>query len=351
MQKYSWDEMLRLFRLLGGTAENVILKEGALGRGLMAQDPARPIRIRIPTNLLFNVEDVEFTEDRLRLKKMVDIPEPERMFFEAYEDGFSWGGGGRSQSIDFIVALDSLPAEVRELLVTEFGFESLLHGESSERAQRRFLQSRMLRWAGRDTIMPIIELANHSFAGLPYRADDGVHIEGIVKDEVLVTYGPHDTFSIFQTFGFLSVEPGAFSLATKMQLEDRELLVFRDVSAPIKRGDAWIPQLTTVNGMPALAYLMIGHRSMPRQPRGIFRALAREAGLKRCDEAFDSILQFNWAKFLKLLMVLDAHEGSMVDTLRKMARYQLEAISHCIGAIEPEEARPEKEEVWSMSIQ
>jgi hypothetical protein len=41
----------------------------------------------------------------------------------------------------------------------------------------------------------------------------------------------------------------------------------------------------------------------------------------------------------------------MVQTLRKVVRSQLEAMSHCIGSIELEASEPVKEEVWSFSIQ
>ena len=94
---------------------------------------------------------------------------------------------------------------------------------------------------------------------------------------------------------------------------------------------------------------MIGHRGMPQQPRGIFRAAVAGAQIYKADEVFDIILQFNWASFLNLLTMLEPHEGDAVVTLRTVVRYQLEAISHCIGSLEIE-APPAKEEVWSLSI-
>jgi len=349
--QWTWDDLLKMFRMLGGTADNIVVKTGARGRGLMASDPERPILVRVPRNLLFSLDDVAFEGDELKLRRMANFDEATRQFFDNYQAGFSWGAGGREESIAFIAALDALPADVRALLAEEFGFKELLEGDPLERAEKRFLESRLLRWDGQDFIMPLIELANHDPAGLPYRKEEDLNIQGKVKDEVLVVYGAHDTFSIFQTFGFVSIEPGAFSLPTRVQVEGGELLIFRDTGTAVQRGKIWAPQLGVTGPARSLSFLMIGHRSMPRQPRGVFRSLAREAHVAKPDECFDSVLQFNWAKFLRLLTALEPHDGEMVQTLRKMARIQLQAISHCMGSLDLEPQMPAQRETWSMSIE
>jgi hypothetical protein len=45
-------------------------------------------------------------------------------------------------------------------------------------------------------------------------------------------------------------------------------------------------------------------------------------------------VSFNARQFIKLLGALEAHDGEMVSLLRTMARYQLEAMNHCIGSRE-----------------
>jgi hypothetical protein len=351
-QDLSWNEILRMFRMLGGTAENIEPKNPGTGRGLVARISEQPVHVRVPPNLLFRVEDVEFENDRFRLKKSADAGEAERFFFESYQRGMSWEAGGRSESLSFVNALDSLPDGVRSLLAEEFGFEDLLDGDSLERAQKRFLKSRSVRLGEAEFIAPVIELANHSVAGLlSSYADGGLAIQGTVEEEVLVTYGIHDSMSLFQTFGLVSREPGAFSQSMEAQLQTRKLLIFQDRSSPVMRGTTWGPRMDIEGGTVVLPFLMIGHRAMPKQPRSIFRALAADAKIGEADEVFDSILRFNWAAFLNLLTALEAHDGNMVVTLRTVARYQLEAISHCIGSIEIEAPKPAKEEVWSLSIQ
>jgi len=349
-QNRSWDEMLRMFRMLGGTAENIELKDGEPGRGLMALNSREPVHVQIPANLLFRVQDIVFEEDRLRLKRSADVGHAERLFFEAYQDGFSWGGGGGLRSMALVRALDRLPTDVRSLLVDEFGLADLLVGDPVERAQKQFLGSRSVVLKETEFLTPLIELANHGSTGLPCYIELGFNIQGAVEGEILVNRGVYDPFSLFRKFGAVSSEPGAFSQPTELQLTDRRLIILQDTSAPVKRGNAWVPNLRIEGGTIVLPFLMIGHRAMPKQSRGIFRALAADAQIDKADEAFDAILQFNWSTFLGLLTALEPHDGEMVQMLRRVARFQLEAISHCIGSIELEGPKQVKEEIWSMSI-
>ena len=57
--------------------------------------------------------------------------------------------------------------------------------------------------------------------------------------------------------------------------------------------------------------------------------------MKDSDEVFDQILRSNALTFIKLLQALEPHEGEMISKLRTMARYQLEAMAHCVGSREP----------------
>src|SRR5205085_2034430 len=100
------------------------------------------------------------------------------------------------------------------------------------------------------------------------------------------------------------------------------------------RGAVMVPTMTSDDSAIVLSYLMIGNIGAPRLCRGIFRTLMKEAGIPEADadEALDRILHFNRMKFLRLLGALEAYEGPMAVTLRQVARYTLEAMSHCIGS-------------------
>lgn len=334
-QDWTWDEMLRAFRALGGTADNIRLGHGPHGRGLFPIDPGRPIRLSLPENLLFPIDEIELVDERIRMKDTARIKGPEREFFELYEGAFSWGGGGRSESANFIAAIDALPHEVRALLITEFAMGELFEGDPVERGLKKFLRSRLIEWKGRDVAMPLIELANHHAAGLPYEQTDAyLQIRGTAPDEILACYGGQDSLGIFMGFGFAYPQPGAFSLPMNMTIGARELRIERDASRRVRRGQAWTPQTHSKGKKLELSFLMIGNPTFPRLSRGTFCALMRQAGVEPADEAFDLILHVNARKYLQLLEVLERHHGDMICALRKMARYQLEAMAHCIGTRE-----------------
>jgi hypothetical protein len=57
----------------------------------------------------------------------------------------------------------------------------------------------------------------------------------------------------------------------------------------------------------------------------------RDAGYSNVETAFETIQHANRLHFLKLLAVVEDVEGQMAATLRRMARFQLQAMSYCYG--------------------
>ena len=329
---WSWDEMLASFRSLGGEAQNIALGNGRYGRGLFPLDPTVPVLVRIPPNLLIPVKDIEFLCGNVRVRQSAAVPEAEREFLERYEDAFSWGGGGEAESAAYIASLDALPPEIRELLIAEFHFADRLEGDFAQRVQNHFLRSREIAWKDEAAIMPIIELANHDARGLPYQRGADLRIEGPVRDEVLVSYGPQDAFSILHSFGFVNYQPSAFSLPTRATLGEFEIAIGRNTDAARKRGAIRVPNMKVAGRNIGLSYVVLGNQRFPRLPRGILRTLLHEAGVDNPDEVFDDIRRYNELKFIKLLRTLEPYEGEMIAKLRTMARHQLDAMTHCIGS-------------------
>src|SRR5580704_15806069 len=85
----SWEDLLAEFRALGGTAENIALGHGQSGRGLFPIDPAKPVRVRTPPNLLVPSEDTELRNGQLVVKASAMIGVRERSFFDHYQKEFS----------------------------------------------------------------------------------------------------------------------------------------------------------------------------------------------------------------------------------------------------------------------
>lgn len=331
-----WEAMLSAFRTLGGIAENVRPGATPSDRGLFACDPAQPILVRTPENLLFAVNDIEFAGDHIAIRNEAGAGPAEREFFEKYEALFSRIAGGRTDATSYIDALDDLPADVRAILSADFGMSPFIEGDRIERIRKRFLEMRLVAWNGESAIMPLLELAKPAPDGIACTPGfgGGLQIEGRTEGEILVFYSPGDTFGLFHRFGVVGAQPLAFSLPMKSKPGGIELTIKWNPAIQSWRGGFPTPLLTSTGGELSLSYLMVGNSKSPRLPRGIFRALMREAGAPDADEIFDFILHVNRRRFLKLLEVMEPYRGGMIVTLRKMARHQLDAMTHCIGARE-----------------
>ena len=315
-----WDEMIEEFRALGGVADNIGQRCGSLGRGLFSVDPKKPVRIFVPENLLINVKEVVFENGVLRVKKGASVGERERSLFEYFQNEFSWGNGGKSDCEEFFDRMDTLPENVRDLLVRDLRLAWLgALDKGDDRTQARFINSRMIAYGDGHVLMPVLELANHGVTGCSYDFKSGVSIDGTFKDEVLVHYGTVDPYGAFENWGFASNEPVAFSLPATLTLSSRRLAILRQLSNKEVRGNFRIPVLDTDETKVRISYLMLGHARFPRLSKGIFYQFMEDLGEQNAEALFDQVRRFNIQQFLKLMEALDEHQGHMISTLRRLA--------------------------------
>lgn len=326
----AWDELLDEFRALGGTADNIRLGRGALGRGLFAIDSKLPIRIRVPDNVLASSDDVVFENGALKLSPGAAIGARERQFVEDYYANFGWGGGGRKGIEATLQTAQALPPDLRRALKDEFRLGRWFEDYSPSLMQEQFVVSRHIQYGERTVMMPILDLVNHGRGG-NYNVGKGILLEGVMQDEVLVHYSDVDSFGVFLTWGFACEQPQAMSIALTGAIGQTRLHIDREFGN-FKTGErAWIPSMSSGIGGVNLAFLMTGNRQYPRLCRGIFYKLMRDAGLAGFEEAYDVILHVNRMHFLGLLGVLEGVEGEMAHTLRTMARLQLQTMSFSFG--------------------
>ncbi len=327
----AWDDLLEEFRALGGTAQNVRLGEGALGRGLFAVDAGVPVRLAVPENLLWDAESVEFEGAALRLAPDAGVGARERKFIEDYHAHLSWGGGGRAEIVRVLEQAQELPKDLRRELLVEHRCGRWFEDFSERLVEQQFIASRRIAWRGRNVMMPILDLANHG-SGATFEAGDGLRIETTTPGEVLVRYSDTDSYGVFLSWGFAGEQAQALSIELEGDAGSVPLAIARDFGATKADKRPWIPDLEAGGGQARLDFLMLGNRFYPRLPRGIFRRVMRDAGMDGIDESFDMIQHANRTHFLRLLGAVETLDGAMAHTLRLMARRQLEALSFCIGA-------------------
>jgi hypothetical protein len=326
----AWDDMLEEFRALGGAADNLRLGEGILGRGLFAIDPARPVRIHVPENLLVDAADAVFENGALRVAAGSRAGARERRFLEDYQAQFGWGAGGRVEIEQVFDRAQALPADLRRRLLKEFRCGPWFEDFGEALIQKQFIASRQIAFGTRTVLMPVLDLANHG-AGAGFRVQDGLVLQGTPKGEVLVSYTDMDSYGLFLSWGFVAEQPQALSIALSGNVGAVPLKVDR-LFEQLKAADrVGMPKLSRQGSGVVLDYLMIGNRNFPRLARGIFYKKMREAGLTGFEEAFDLVQHVNRMHFLGLLGALEDVDGAMVDMLRRMARLQLQAMSHHWG--------------------
>jgi hypothetical protein len=329
----TWDELLEEFRALGGRAENVRLGEGALGRGLFSIDPNKPFLLQTPQNLLVNVADIVFENGALKVAADANIGARERKFFEDYHALISWGGGGREEIERIFAHVGALPAELRHKLSTHYHLGKWFDDGSPELIQQQFIGSRAFGGFERDVMMPMIELANHGL-GCSYGTENGISLAGTASDEITVQYSGNDTYGLYRFWGFVCECRVAFSTELEGAIHGSRLFIERDLVWNSLGDKPVLPTLTNIGSALKLSFLMLGNRKLPRFCRGNFRAVFRSKGISDVDEAFDKIRLANQQFFLTLLADLENESGPVVHDLRRMARLQLMALTHCFGVRE-----------------
>ena len=196
---YSWEDMLEEFRQLGGTADNFVQRQGSRGRGIFPIDNTKPVRLRVPRNLLIPAEDIEFVDDELRIRNSAAVGAAERAFVEKYENAFSWGGGGRSECAAFLEGMKNLQVSTSAQSFVKL-FLDAAKTSVNESVGHRFLHSRCITFEDKSVLMPVMELVNHDPLSQGYDVENDIAIEGVFPDEVLVRYSIRDPFGMFLSY-------------------------------------------------------------------------------------------------------------------------------------------------------
>ncbi len=324
-----WEDMLDEFRALGGVADNICLKEGRYGRGLFPLDPAKPVKVHIPESLLIDVKHAEVDGDVFRVGAGARLGAREKAFLENYEREFSWGVGWR-ETAGLLQMMHDAPAEVHEILKDL----PWLAGPTPEAIRERFFATRTIGYKGTSVIMPIVELANHGHVGR-YRKVNGVGLGGLFPGEVLVRYRLCDPLQMFGQWLFASdSEFLALSLPLTLNSKSGSLVIgIDDVSLESGRAP-FFPKVKADGDRLTLSYLVLGNKKFPRVPRGTFYKIMREAGMSGAEEAFDRIVHLNRLRLHSLIAASEGAAPPLGPLLRRVVRYQLEAMSHNFGARE-----------------
>lgn len=328
-----WNEMLADFRALGGTAENVYLAEGPLGRGLFPINSSRPVRLHVPESLLLPTHFVEFENGTFRMGTNAPLDPRGRTFIEAYEREFSWGVS-RRETEELLTLLQEATTALRQILETPFEAHAWLAGAEPQTIAERFFAARALPYKGIRVVAPVLDLINHGL-GPRFQATNGIALQGQFQGEVVIRYGPTDPLGIFNGWGFASpCEFFALSLGLRLKTNSGSLVIGRQDAAFGGTRNPFVPEISISGDTITLSNLLLGHKSIPKLARGIFYRIMREAGRPDAEETFDRIQHINRMAYHKLESDAENAAPPLGRVLRDLARYELELMSYNIGASE-----------------
>jgi hypothetical protein len=110
------------------------------------------------------------------------------------------------------------------------------------------------------------------------------------------------------------------------------LKIKREYLAEEAKQRMYVPKVDPQAQPLSLSYALLGHKQYPRLARSAFYRVMRDAGRLGSEEVFDLLQHANRMQFLHLIEAAETAEPALSCLLRTLARYQLEALSHSIGA-------------------
>ena len=339
----NWHEMLADFRRLGGIAENIEQRVGALGNGIFPIDVTQPIDIYVPPALLLDADQYVLQGGDLVVNPELAVSDEVRHFLNCYQKNFSWGADGQKSSERFERALAQLPtailAKLKQLHL--LNLEIRHKATWDEVVRQRFLQSRRINYHDRKVSMPIIELINHGTSSPGYLIKEGIRFKGNFDGEVTVNYSlTSDAMLRFLSYGFANLEPRAYSIPTRLKMSDGIIVVVGYDLAKVERSNGIsIPRLECEGQRIRLSHLLIGAERTPRVPRTIFRETMKAFPTAVADELFDRFRGANQQALCDLLDLAEGDDSEIVRTLPQAVRNQLRAMSHAFG-VRPLPAKP-----------
>ena len=323
-----WTSLIEEFQSFGGTAINVIQREGEFGLGLFPIDPSKPVELRAPKNLLVPVDNIILKNGKIVIKNDEKFPPGYADWYERFQSDFSWGAEAKHSIQSFEEGLRSLPKDCL-LLLEKFGFyvssDRYPQGKEVDAIFQRFIKTRQINWQGNTYLMPIIELINHSPKHQSWGvSDNDIHIKGQFDGEILVRYSIADPLIRLIQYGFNCREPMCFSINQKLIHNGRTVLVRGGINFEVtKPFEIEVKENKYILNNPILS-----HSLNPKLPRKIFRKSLKEYNWVDADALFEQIhMQNNMALIRILKSLLETH-GSVSSQLTNACLDQLEILRH-----------------------
>ena len=328
-----WDTLIDEFRSFGGTANNVIQRQGPLGLGLFPIDSSQPIELHAPEHLLIPTDNLELKHGEVRIKNKQPFPEGYAAWYHQFQKEYSWGAEASRSIIAFESELQKLPDSIQRILnrFLPIPIKQRFPGSNIEQeAFNRFILTRQINWGSKNVMMPIIELVNHSPAQNTWViTDEGISVNGQFQDEILVRYSVSDPMHRFIQYGFSCEELMGFSMSMKLNHRGQQIIVRGGINfTPFKP----LP-VSTKGEQIIINKPLIGCENRPRMPKTVFSNCCEHLKGVNSEELFGQICQANQLAVVQILRELkkDNLASSIKEQLQETCWLQLNAIGEHYG--------------------
>ena len=260
MPNNDWEYIVRSFRELGGTAENVELSQGQFGRGVFTKNPEQKATIMTPKNVLIKRDNIELEKSRITIKSDPNTSNAAKEFAEYYYNQLSWGNGGNADSQSFLKQITSLSTPVKNALAKHRFIDKRLlnYKDDIETLLERFIDERAFQFKGESVLVPMLELVNHSNYAPPFRVTrNGLKTPpgNAEYPEILHKYsGKNSPMSLWRSYGFTSKSIVAYSIPFEITINQASMLFrcFGQHEAATDETDfrQTNPQLVSIDSLP-----------------------------------------------------------------------------------------------------
>ena len=325
-----WHALIEPFRSFGGIANNIIQREGNFGLGLFPIDLSQPVELRVPDHLLVRTDNLELLNGAINIKDASGYPEGFAEWYASFQANYSWGADGRRSIKIFEDGLKSLPDSVQQKLESSglLNIKSRHPGINEEQELfQRFIATRQINLKGRNVLMPIIELVNHSPTQSSWTIDkESIAIEGKYDGEVLVRYSVSDSLRRYIQYGFNCKEHTGFSLNLVLTQNNQKIIVNGGINyQPFKAKSLRIKDNLAVFNQPLMSYC-----HAPKAPRTLFEQTCQGTTLES-KEIFDLIHLKNRLIIISIYREIEHLEGEVVNNIKTALLNQIEALSYYYG--------------------
>jgi len=330
-QLSQWNKLTEDFRSFGGTAENLLQREGSLGLGLFPIDPSQPVELCVPDHLLISTDNLELRDGAIAIKNPSGYPSGYSDWYERFQANYSWGAEARQSIKIFEDSLKSLPDSLqRKLNILGLSNANKRYPGINEEQElfQRFIATRQIVRNNRKVLMPMMELVNHSPNQKSWiMAKDSISIRGQYKGEILVRYSVADPLRRCIQYGFNCKEPLGFSVNLNFNHNDKQISIKGGINYdPFNPVEPDIRDNIVIINKP-----LIGSTKAPRLPKTLFKQMIKDNNQIEANELFDRVCMLNRIILLDIYREIEVKKITNLEILKTSLLDQIDAISQHYG--------------------